>query len=74
MPPTATSGTRPHYGSDGSHFVSDRVLAELVVPKINALRAHLAEFGVVAGVGRNGLERLLKVIEDDDRVPRPIWR
>ncbi len=38
---------------------------------INALRAHLAEFGIVAGVGRNGLERLLKVIDDgeDDRVP-----
>ncbi len=38
---------------------------------INALRAHLAEFGIVAGVGRNGLERLLKVIGDgeDDRVP-----
>ena len=38
---------------------------------INALRAHLAEFGIVAGVGRNGLERLLEVIEkgEDDRVP-----
>ena len=38
---------------------------------INALRAHLAEFGVVAGVGRNGVERLVKVIEDDrdERVP-----
>ncbi len=38
---------------------------------INALRAHLAECGIVAGVGRNGLERLLKVIEDGDdgRVP-----
>ena len=38
---------------------------------INALRAHLAEFGIVAGVGRNGLERLLQVIEDgdDERVP-----
>jgi transposase len=38
---------------------------------VNALRAHLAEFGIVAGIGRNGLERLLKVIEDDgdDRVP-----
>ncbi len=33
---------------------------------INALRAHLADF--VAGIGRNGLERLQKVIEDDDRV------
>jgi len=38
---------------------------------INALRAHLAEFGIVAGIGRNGLERLLQVIEagDDDRIP-----
>jgi len=38
---------------------------------INALRAHLAEFGIVAGVGRNGVERLLKVIDDDGdhRVP-----
>ena len=38
---------------------------------INALRAHLAEFGIVAGIGRNGLERLLNVIEggEDDRVP-----
>ena len=32
---------------------------------INRLRGHLAEFGIVAGVGRNGLERLLGVIEDD---------
>jgi len=38
---------------------------------INALRAHLAEFGIVAGVGRNGLEKLLEVIENgrDERVP-----
>ncbi len=38
---------------------------------INALRAHLAEFGIVAGVGRNGLEKLLQVIADgdDERVP-----
>ena len=38
---------------------------------INALRAHLAEFGIVAGVGRNGVERLAKIIEDgeDERVP-----
>ncbi len=33
---------------------------------INALRAHLAEFGIVAGVGRNGLEKLLEVIDDDE--------
>jgi transposase len=38
---------------------------------VNALRAHLAEFGIVAGVGRNGLEKLLGVIADDqdERVP-----
>ncbi len=38
---------------------------------INALRAHLAEFGIVAGVGRNGVETLLRVIADhrDERVP-----
>ena len=38
---------------------------------INAIRGHLAEFGIVAGVGRNGVERLLEIIEagDDDRVP-----
>jgi transposase len=40
---------------------------------INAMRAHLAEFGIVAGVGRNGVDKLLKLIEagDDDRVPGP---
>jgi transposase len=38
---------------------------------INAIRSHLAEYGIVAGVGRNGVEALLKVIADeqDDRVP-----
>src|SRR5262249_6085750 len=37
---------------------------------INAIRAHLAEFGIVAPVGRNGMEDLLYVIADDDaRVP-----
>jgi transposase len=38
---------------------------------INAIRAHLAEFGVVAPVGRNGVEELLRVVTDPDdkRVP-----
>jgi transposase len=38
---------------------------------INATRAHLAEFGIVAPVGRNGVEELLDVVADpdDDRVP-----
>jgi transposase len=37
----------------------------------NALRAHLSEFGIVAPIGRNGIEQLLLVIADtsDDRVP-----
>src|SRR5262247_487549 len=38
---------------------------------INAIRAHLAEFGVVAPVGRTGIEHLLSVIADvsDKRLP-----
>ncbi len=38
---------------------------------INAIRAHLAEFGIVAGVGRNGVEVLLTLIAEgkDERVP-----
>ena len=40
----------------------------------NALRAHLAEFGIVAPIGRGGLDRLLDVIADaeDDRVPAEV--
>src|SRR5215470_2283210 len=39
---------------------------------INAIRAHLAEFGIVAPVGRNGVEALLNIVADttDIRVPR----
>ena len=38
---------------------------------INAIRAHLAEFGIVAPAGRKGVEELLKVVADanDQRVP-----
>ena len=38
---------------------------------INAIRAHLAEFGIVARVGRNGVEDLLNVVADssDRRLP-----
>jgi transposase len=38
---------------------------------INAIRAHLAEFGIVAQIGRNGVEKLLQAIGDteDERVP-----
>ena len=38
---------------------------------INAIRAHLAEFGIVAPVGRHGVEQLLGVVSDagDTRLP-----
>jgi transposase len=38
---------------------------------INAIRAHLAEFGIVASVGRNGVEQLLGIVADpnDKRLP-----
>ena len=38
---------------------------------INAIRAHLAEFGIVAPVGRNGVEDLLNIVADcgDKRLP-----
>ncbi len=38
---------------------------------INAIRAHLAEFGIVAPVGRNGVEELLAIDADtnDQRIP-----
>jgi transposase len=38
---------------------------------INAIRAHLAEFGIVAPVGGNGIEQLLGIVADskDTRLP-----
>src|SRR5207245_10451956 len=38
---------------------------------ISSIRAHLAEFGIVAPVGRRGVEQLLKVVADanDTRLP-----
>src|SRR5690242_7633123 len=38
---------------------------------INAIRAHLAEFGIVARIGRNGVMDLLEIIADssDSRLP-----
>ena len=46
---------------------------------INAIRAHLAEFGIVAPVGRNGVEQLLDVVADSDdrgcpRSREPVWQ
>src|ERR1700746_896107 len=41
---------------------------------INAIRAHLAEFGIVAPVGGKGVEELLRVVADgnDKRVPNVV--
>ena len=39
---------------------------------INALRAHLAELGIVAAQGREGLKQLLKVIADEKDARLPI--
>jgi transposase len=41
---------------------------------INSIRAHLAEFGIVAPVGRSGVEQLLEVVADanDARLPEMI--
>src|SRR6516165_4013429 len=38
---------------------------------INSIRSHLAEFGIVAPIGRNGVEELLLAVMDtnDNRVP-----
>jgi transposase len=37
----------------------------------NAIRGHMAEYGLVAPVGRNGLQRLITILDnpDDERVP-----
>jgi hypothetical protein len=38
---------------------------------LNSIRAHLAEFGIVAPVGREGVEELLKIVADtNDTRPR----
>jgi len=42
---------------------------------INSIRAYLAEFGIVAPVGRRGVEQLLEVVADtaDCRLPELAW-
>jgi transposase len=41
---------------------------------INSIRAHLAEFGVVALVGRRCVEQLLEVVADKAACPRLAMR
>ena len=48
-----------------------RILMRQRTQLSNALRSHLAEFGIVSPIGREGLDRLLKIVADTDdgRVP-----
>ena len=41
----------------------------------NAIRGHMAEYGIVAPIGRQGLQRLIATIDDeaDTRVPAVAW-
>jgi transposase len=40
----------------------------------NAVRGHMAEYGLVAPVGRNGLQRLIAILanSDNERVPEVV--
>jgi transposase len=51
----------------GAHARSDRQRTQV----INALRAHLAEFGIVAAQGNKGVKELLAIVADqqDARLP-----
>jgi len=48
-----------------------RILTRQHTQLANALRAHMAEFGIAAAIGRNGLDRLLAIVADDGdtRIP-----
>jgi transposase len=47
------------------------MLTRQCVQLSNAIRGHIVEYGLVAPVGRNGLQRLIAIIDDldDARVP-----
>jgi transposase len=47
------------------------MLTRQVVMISNATRVHMAEFGIIAPVGRGGIDRLLAVVDDetDERIP-----
>ena len=57
-----------------SVMVLHRTRAMLMRQRIqlsNAIRAHMAEFGLIASIGREGLQRLIGIVheEQDNRVP-----
>ena len=47
------------------------MLTRQLVMLTNATRAHMAEFGIIAPVGRGGVDRLLAIIDEetDERIP-----
>jgi hypothetical protein len=49
---------------DGTAMDHGVALDLSVAGRINAIHAHFAEFGIVAPVGRNGLQQLLDVVAD----------
>jgi transposase len=65
------AGKDPHEQSAMMLHKVRLMLNRQLVMLTNAIRAHMAEFGIVAPVGRLGVDRLLAVIEDetDHRIP-----
>jgi len=71
----AEAVTRPTMRFVGAKSPSDQsammlhkvrlMLTRQLVMVTNALRAHMAEFGIVAPIGRGGVVRLLALIDDD---------
>ena len=53
------------------NFIRPRGRARSRTARSSAIRAHLAEFGIVAPVGRNGVDQLLGIVADgsDKRLP-----
>src|SRR5438270_845813 len=80
VPPWTWCDDHQHGGYSGcsrsrpSVSTSPRTCSRCTAPA-NALRAHLAEFGIVAGQGRAGLRELLAVVADqEDRRLPPLAR
>lgn len=46
-------------------------MSEVRIMITNATRAHMAEFGIIAPVGRGGVDRLLAIVDDetDEQIP-----
>jgi transposase len=58
-----------------SVMVLHRTRAMLMRQRIqlsNAIRAHMAEFGLIASIGREGLQRLIGVVQDEQDIRVPI--